>query len=61
MGARDDDSHADAAEECGSESGIDGLAQLLPPDLGQVGEGDADNERGLTTACDQDRTVELSP
>jgi hypothetical protein len=47
MGAGDDDGHADTSEERSNERGVHGLAQFGAPDLGQIGQGNADNQRGL--------------
>jgi len=47
VSAGDDHGHADAAEKSRDQRGVDGLAQFLPPDLGQVSQGDADDERRL--------------
>ncbi len=47
MSAGDDHSYADTAHKSRSQSCIHGLAQFLPPDLSQIGQGDADDERGL--------------
>ena len=47
MGLGDDYGHADAAQKGRAEGGIDRLAQVGPADLGQVGQGDADNQGSL--------------
>jgi len=42
-----DHRHADAAEECRDQRRVHRLAQFLAPDLGQVSQGNADDEGGL--------------
>ena len=47
VSAGNDDGHANAAAESRDQRRIDGLAQILAPDLGQISQGDADDQRGL--------------
>ena len=54
MSAGDDDGYADAAKKSRGQRRIHGLAQFLPPDLGQVGQGDADNQGRLDPFAERD-------
>ena len=54
MGARDDDSDADAAQESGGQRGINGFAQFGAPDFRQVGQGYADDQCGLNPFAESD-------
>ena len=45
--AGEHDSDADRSDKGGRQGGIDGFAQIVAADLGQIGEGDADDESGF--------------
>ena len=52
--AREDDGHGDACGGGGAQRNVDGLAQVGAADLVDIGEGDADDERGLHTLAQGD-------
>src|SRR5258707_14266521 len=54
VGAGDDYGDGNAAHERSDERGIDGLAQFVAADLGQIGEGDAVDEGGLDPFAQRD-------
>ena len=49
------DGDADAAQKGGDQRGVNCLAQFGAPDLGQVSQGDADNERGFYPFTESDK------
>ena len=52
--AREHDGHADRSGKSGGQSGIDGFAQIVAADLGQIGQGDADDESGFDAFAEGD-------
>ena len=52
--AGDEDGGADGADKGGAEGGIDRLAQVVAADLGQVGQGDADDQGGFNAFAERD-------
>src|ERR1035441_6288020 len=52
--ARDHDGHADRSGKSGGQISIDRFAQIIAADLGEIGQGDADDESGFDAFAEGD-------